>query len=59
MKHYVPEEQIDNFTSNGVNLWSMPRLYSVEYIEKYEEGKKVYKTQVVPNPILKQREKNI
>ncbi len=43
------------FTFGPVNLYVMPSLTYVEYIERYQKGKKVYSTIVKDNPLYKLR----
>lgn len=43
------------FTFSPINLWTMPRLYIVEVIETYKEGKRCTKTVIRRNPIYDMR----
>jgi hypothetical protein len=51
--------EVRDFTFQAINLWAMPRLYIVELVEEFKEGKRHVKTVVKPNPqiekLLKER----
>jgi hypothetical protein len=47
--------EVRHFTFGAMNLWSMLRLYIVELITEYKEGKKHTKTIVKRNSIYEMR----
>jgi hypothetical protein len=47
--------EVKDFTFGAMNLWSMPRLYIVELITEFKEGKKHTKTIIKRNPYYEMR----